>query len=722
MNRIVAFFRSAKIQPWLQGAILAAAIIIAYRPAWNAGFIWDDDDYVIKNELLTAPDGLKRIWFSLDSPSQYFPLTYTTFRIERAIWGINATGYHWVNILLHAINALLLWRLLLRLKIPGAWLAAALFALHPVQVESVAWITERKNVLSLFFFLLALRAWVEFIDEGSKRHRLQYGLSLLFFALALFSKTTACTLPAALLLVLWLKQQPITFRRVFQIVPYLVIGFGMGLVTIWWERFHQGTQGKPFALDPLQRILVASRAIWFYVGKLIWPANLTFSYPHWTISASNLFAYIGLVALAILGLVIAFIRRWTGRSVEVAVLFFVMTLAPTLGFVMLYTFIWSYVADHYQYVASIGLLALAASGIHLIFKRFKVPILKYAICAVLLGTLAVLTWKQCGMYRDLETLWRTTIQRNPNSWLATYNLGTVLGEQRRVDEAIHYLEKTVEIRPELADAHYNLGCLYLYKKQLDAAISEFLKTIEDEPRHALAYYKLGSALGQKGLIDQAIPNFEKALQIWPACVDAHRGLAEARLQQGRYDDAISQFQQATALQPNVPSDYIYMGNAFLQKGNADQALESFEKALALKPDYLIYNNVGTALLQKGRLREAIEHFQKSLELQPHYLLAENNLAFIYATASDATLRNGAKAVELAEDANKLSGGQNPIVMVTLGAAYAEAGRFPDAIATAKRAEQIATSQNNPGLATAIQEQIALYQTGKPFRSAGTPGQ
>ena len=237
------FLHSSRNRAWLLGLLLVAATLLAYQPAWQAGFIWDDDEYVTNNPLLTAPDGLKRIWFSLDSPSQYFPLTYTVFRIERSLWGLNPAGYHWVNILLHAANALLVWRLLRRLSVPGAWLAAAIFALHPVQVESVAWVTELKNVLSLFFFLLALLAWVEFVEDRPKPLWRFYRLALMFCALALFSKTTACTLPAALLLILWLKGKPITRSRLAQIVPFLVLGVGMGLVTVWWERFHQEVRG-----------------------------------------------------------------------------------------------------------------------------------------------------------------------------------------------------------------------------------------------------------------------------------------------------------------------------------------------------------------------------------------------------------------------------------------------------------------------------------------------
>src|SRR5437667_1912803 len=381
--------------------LLAVVTILAYRPAWNGGFLWDDDAYVTNNELLTAPDGLRRIWFSLDSPSQYFPLVYTTFRIEHALWGLNPSGYHRVNLLLHVANALLVWRLLVRLKVPGAWLAGAIFALHPLQLESVAWITERKNVLMGFFFLLTLLAWVAFVDQRTKQPWRFYALALVLYVLALSAKTTACTLPAALLLILWLQKKPINWRRLLQIVPFFLLGLGMGLVTVWWERYHQGTRGVLFALSPIERVLVASHAVWFYLGKLIWPSNLTFIYPRWSIAATHPLDYAGLAAGVTLCVAIYFVRRYVGRSVEVAVVFFVTTLSPVLGFIMLYTFRYTFVADHYQYLACIGPIALASAGTASLanaFTRSRLFVLSAAVCVV--ATLAVLTWRQSGMYGD----------------------------------------------------------------------------------------------------------------------------------------------------------------------------------------------------------------------------------------------------------------------------------------------------------------------------------
>src|SRR6266852_3576191 len=258
-----------------------------------------------------------------------------------------------------------------RFGVPGAWLAGAIFALHPVQVESVAWITERKNVLMGFFFLLTLLAWIAFVDERTKRPWRFYGLALILYALALSAKTTACILPASLFLILWSQKKPINKRRLNQVVPFLIMGIGMGLLAVWWERYHQGTRGVLFALGPIERLLIASRAVWFYLSKLIWPSNLTFIYPKWNISPAYPLDYAWLLTGIVLCAVIYFMRRYVGRSVEVAAAFFVATLSPVLGFIMLYTFRYTFVADHYQYLACIGPIALVSAGVVSLADRLK---------------------------------------------------------------------------------------------------------------------------------------------------------------------------------------------------------------------------------------------------------------------------------------------------------------------------------------------------------------
>jgi tetratricopeptide (TPR) repeat protein len=678
--------KSAWRHSWLFGLLLVAATLIAYGPALPGKFLWDDEIYITHDPLLTAPDGLRRIWFSLESPSQYFPLTYTTFYIEHGLWGLNPAGYHLVNILLHAANALLLWRVLTRLRVPGAWLAAAVFALHPVEVESVAWISERKNVLMGFFFLLTLLAWIQFIDAKCKRPWRFYILALVFYALALLAKTTACTLPAALLLILWLEKMPIHWRRLAQVAPFVAMAVGMGLVTVWWERHHQGPQPKLFEIGPVERVLIASRAVWFYAGKLFWPANLSANYPRWTISASDPIAYGWVAATAALGVVIWRARRWAGRGVEVAAAFFVATLSPLLGFVMLYTFVYSFVADHYQYLACIGPIALAAAGMAVGLGRIAAGkrVLQPVLCAALLMTLGALTWKQCGMYADAETLWQTTFRQNPNSFLAQGSLGTTCSENGQLDEAIAHYQKALKLNPNFATVHYSLGVCYYQLGRMDEAIAQYKKEVEINPDHAMAHNNLGYALARKGETDEAIAEYRKALAIEPDMAPAHDNLGAALLKKGEVDDAIAHLLKAEQIEPG------FIGEQ---------------------------NSLGIAFARKGEQTVSILHFQKALETHPNDAEACNNLAWLLATASDSSLRDGARALALARKAGQLAGRDSPGNLQTLAAADAETGNYREAIATARHALEMAVKQKNDPLAGELRTEIKLYESGVPARDS-----
>lgn len=708
---------ASRYQQWLFAVFLFVVTVIAYRPAWHAGFIWDDDRYVSNNPLLSAPDGLQRIWFSpKDTPSQYFPLTYTALRVEHWFWGMNPAGYHWANILLHAMNALLVWQLLRRLAVPGAWLAAAIFALHPVQVESVAWISEQKSILSLFFFLLALLTWVQFVDERPKRLWRWYALTLLFFALALFSKTTACTLPAALILILWLKEKRIDGRRLAQIVPFLALGAGMGLVTVWWERLYQGPEGKLLSLGAIERVLVASHAVWFYISKLLWPANLTFSYPLWKIDPTNPLAYGWLAALAGLALAVYFGRRFVGRSLEVGLLFFVATLSPLLGFIMCYTFHYSFVADHYQYAACLGMIALAAAGIIKVSE--KKPIVMLAVCSALLFTLGFLTWRQSKTYADLETLWRATLDRNPNSLLANNNFGVMLMDRGQLDDAIVHLRKVLEVQPDDPDGHDNLGNALLKKGDVDGAIFNYQEALKSAPYRADVHFNFGNALVQKGDANEALTHFQKAWELKPDYVEAYNNAGSVLLKAGRPNDAIACWQKALAIRPNLALPHNNIGYALCRYGRIDEGIRELQQAVAIDPNCVdARDNMAVAFLQQGRTDEAISQLQKVLEIQPADKSALKNLAAIawrLATSPDAAQRNGKKAVELARRANELSLGEDPVVLQTLAAAYAECGDFSEAVATAQRALQIAAAKNDAS-AGELQAQLKLYQAGSPFR-------
>jgi tetratricopeptide (TPR) repeat protein len=684
MHEIARRIFSSRGRVLIFAVVLTAVTILAYRPAWHGGFLWDDDDYIIKNELLTAPGGWQRIWFSVDSPSQYFPFTYSTFRIEHALWGLNTTGYHWVNLLLHVGSALLVWAVLARLRVPGAWLAAAIFALHPVQVESVAWITERKNVLMGFFFLLTLLAWIVFVDERTRRPWLFYCLALVCYVLALSAKATACTLPAALFLILWLQKKPITMRRVIQILPFVVLGIGMGLLAVWWERYHQGTNRGLFTfLSPIERILVASRAVWFYLSKIFWPSNLTFIYPRWNISPANLIDYIWLVAGIAACVAIYFSRRYFGRSVEVAAAFFVATLTPVLGFVMLFTFRYTFVADHYQYLACIGPIALASAGIVNLsdkFAQYRGVIVSVALLVV--ASLGTLTWRQAATYTDIETLWRTTLARNPECWMAQTNLGFVLIQKGKLDDGIAHYRSALQMQPNSWDAEYNLG----------------------------------TALVRKGQVDEAIRHCERAVGMRPTDPDAQVSLGDALLRKGRIDDAIDHYQKAMMASPDHFLSRYGLCQALLEKGELDSAIQVCRSALVLWPlDADCHTALAIALDEKGEPAEAIQHYEKALEVAPRSIPTLTNFAWLLATSQHASLRNGLKAIELAKQADRLVGGTNTLVLRTLAAAYAEHGEFAKAIRTARSAMELARMHGEGSLTTDLDQQIRLYQLGMPFR-------
>src|SRR5215831_12573693 len=684
MHEIASRIFSPRGRAWIFAVVLAAVTMVAYRPAWHGGFLWDDDDYIIKNELLTAPDGWQRIWFSLDSPSQYFPFTYSTFRIEHSLWGLNTTGYHWVNLLLHVGNALLVWAVLVRLKVPGAWLAAAIFALHPVQVESVAWITERKNVLMGFFFLLTLLAWIAFDDKRTRRPWISYSLALIFYVLALSAKATACTLPAALFLILWLQKKPITIRRLVQILPFVVLGIGMGLLTVWWERYHQGTNRGLFTfLSPTERILVASRAVWFYLSKIFWPSNLTFIYPRWNISPANLLDYIWLLAGIAAWVAIYFIRRYVGRSVEVAAVFFVATLTPVLGFIMLFTFRYTFVADHYQYLACIGPIALASAGIVSLsekFAQYRAVIVSVALLIV--GGLGILTWRHAGTYTDIETLWRATLARNPECWMAHTNLGLVLIQQGKIDDAIAHYRSALQMQPDSWDAEYNLG----------------------------------TALVKRGQVDEGIQHCERAVAMRPMDPDAQVSLGDALLRKGRIDDAMDHYQKAMTARADHFLARYGLCQALLEKGELDGAIQVCRSALELWPlDPDCHTSLAIALEEKGNPAEALQHYEKALEVSPQSIPTLTNLAWLLATSRDGSLRNGAKAIDLAKQADRLTGGANTLVLRTLAAAYAENGEFGNAIRTARTAMQLTRMHGENSLTTDLDEQIRLYQLGMPYR-------
>ncbi len=573
---------------------------------------------------MTAPplrslDGLRRIWFEAGATQQYYPLLHSVFWVEQKLWGDAPLGYHLVNILLHTLAALMAAILLRRLEVPGAYLAAAIFALHPVHVESVAWIAELKNTLSAVFHLAAAIVYLRF-DRA--RSMLPYMVALLLFVLGLLSKTVTATLPAALLVVFWWQRGRLAWKRdVLPLAPFFLLGGAAGLFTAWVERTLIGAEGAAFDLSLPDRFLIAGRVVWFYAGKLFWPAPLVFIYPRWNVSAAVWWQYL-FPAAALAALAVLWSIRRRRRGPLAGVLFFIGTLFPVLGFCNVFPFLFSFVADHFQYLASLGLIALASAGIAIALaqRRLWDRPAGYAVCLALLAVLAVLTWRQSGMYVDAETVYRTTIERNPRCAMALNNLGALLYERLGLDET----------------------------EKLDEPEKLIQRAMELDPRYG--------ASGHDGL-----------------------------------------------------------GRIWLRRLRADQAMFHFNESLRIDQRYVeAYLDRGLLWVGSGQFDYAIADYQNALEIAPRSPRALGRMAWLRAIAPDARFRNGAEAVRLAELAVQISGGTDLEALDALAAAYAETGRFPEAVQAAQKALGLATARRKPVTARALRERITLYQAGSPY--------
>ncbi|MGA2177567.1 MAG: tetratricopeptide repeat protein [Verrucomicrobiota bacterium] len=562
-------------QGWFFFLLLSVAAFLAYQPVWHGGFLWDDSVLLTNNPLVKQADGWWRIW--CESVTDYVPATLTTFWLEWRLWGGNPLGYHLGNILLHALAAFLAWKVLRALKIPGARLAAAIFALHPVAVESVAWIAERKNTLAMVFYLCALLWFLRFEDSGDRRW---YWTSALAFVLALFSKTAVVPLPVVLLGMAWWRRGRIDRRDLLRSLLFFVLAAAGVLLALWIQR---GATGASFqTVSFWGRLAQAGWVVWFYLGKAVVPLNLVPVYPLWHINAARMVSYLPTLAVAAVLAASWLCRKQGGRVVLAAFGYFLALLLPVMGFANISLMRCTLVADQWQYFALIGPVALLAAGAT-VAVRFLGPgkvFLAPAGVVVLLLALGVLTWRQSRLYTSPTTLWQATLAADPRSFLAQSSLGSILFKSGKTAEAIAHYEAALAIDPKFFDAHYDLA------------------------------------------------------------------------------------------------------NIFLQTGHPS---------------------------------DAVAHYEKVLQIQPDFPQAVNNLAWVLATCPLPSLRNGARAVELAGRAVNLSGGKDPSPVGTLAAAYAEAGRFDDAITAARVALKLAGARNDAAQVKDLNQQLACYQRGAPYR-------
>jgi tetratricopeptide (TPR) repeat protein len=596
--------------------MLYALTLLAYAPAIRGGFIWDDDDYVENNANLRSMRGLADTWVAPRTSPQYYPMVFTTFWIEHQLWGTNATGYHLVNVLLHATAAVLLWRVFATLEIPGAFLAACLFAVHPVHAESVAWITERKNVLSA---VCAFASALFYLRDRSRRY---YAFAFVLFTLALLSKTVSCALPAALLLIVWWKHGRVTNRDLIRLAPFFAIGLVLALFTAYWEREHVLAVGPEWDLSVADRLLIAGRAIFFYLGKLLLPLNLSFIYPKWPIDPRQPWQWAFPLGVAIGLFVLWRMRDRWGRGPVVAGLTFVGTLLPALGFFNIYPMRYSFVADHFQYHASVALIAVIAIALHRYAKRAA-----FAVVPILL---AMTMWR-AYVLADAERLWRDTLAKNPDSWMVHLNLAKTLAaraedagaqdhfeKQAVLDaEAQEHFEKQVVLAPHLAETHWNLAINLARRQQFDAALLEYDRALERDPRFPQAFFGRGNVFRERGDFPAAAAEYRRAIELKPDYAEAYFNLGFVLERQSDLAGAADAYRRAIELRPNYARAHNALGQLLVRAKQLEPALEHYIRAIEADPDFAeAHLNLAALLVALGRMQEAREEMNAAVRLDP----------------------------------------------------------------------------------------------------------
>ena len=540
-------------------------VLLVYLPAMlSVDFIWDD--FVIGTDIVRTWDGLRRIWFSpADIPSEghYWPLTYTSFWLEDKLWRGVASGYHTVTVLLHLANTLLLWDLLRRLAVPGAWMAAAVFAAHPVHVESVAWIIERKDVLSGMFYLLAASAWARYAEQGRPRWYLS---ALVAYVGGLLSKSVVVTLPAALIVWHWWKRGSVTWSDLLRVVPFFVVGAAITYADLLFNRTRGGAS---FDYSLIERALIASRSFWFYVGKLFWPFDLAGIYPHWDVRVVDPLAWAGLGAAVVLVAALWLLHRKIGRGPLAGLLFFAVTLSPVLGFVDFNYMLFSFVADRYQYLASIGIttvvVAAAASGLAALRRRDEQQgkVAGVALVVLVLAGLGTLSGQHATLYAD----------------------------------GVRFFTHVVSLHPTARDAHLNLGSELLSRNRLDEALHAYRIAEEQRPGDCKPPYGAGLTLYHLGHIEEAEYAYQRALDRCPRYGKALTDLAELRLHQKRYGDALQLADTAIGVHPHNASAWVHRSRALRHLGRVAEALDSIEQALAIDPSVSVAREIRAQLTE-----------------------------------------------------------------------------------------------------------------------------
>lgn len=600
---------------WLLAFFLVVATFMAYQPVWHGQPIWDDWRHMTSAELASA-SGLGRIWLEPGITQRFDPLVDTAFWIENRLWRRAPLGYHLVSIACHVCAALLLVAVLRRLRIKGAWLAAAIFALHPVHAESVAWISELKNTMSAVFFLGTILAYLEF-DEN--RTPSSFVLAMGLFLSALLSKTTTVVWPVCMIVIIWWKRGALSWKRdVLPLIPFVILALFDGWVALGIERETVGKAGEELQFSLAQRLVIAGRACWFYLGKLLWPVGLCPIYPRWQIDRLTaldcLYPIGGLVLLVAL-----WALRKRSRAPLAAILFFVGALSPLLGIFSFSYLRYSFVADHFQYLPSLGVITLvAAGGVWLQETWHQLPRpagvwLSFAVLAML----AILTRQQSRAFTDWGTFARTTLTKNPDCWAAQDQLGVVLMSEGKLEEAIGEFTRALRANPRYGLGHSDLGSALQSQGRIEEAVLQYRQAIEWQPDLVRPRYNLGCILASQGRFAEAIEQYQDALRLEPDASEVRNNLGIALASSGKLDEAITQFQQAIDLRPDFAEAHVNLGHALATQGNFVEAISQYEEALRFDPaNANDHYDLAIALANKGDLIRATKEFREAARLNP----------------------------------------------------------------------------------------------------------
>ncbi len=603
--------------------------VAVYLPALSGDFIWDDDFWITNNSAVQSVSGLWKIWTDPRVNQQYYPITATSFWSEFRLFGNHPLGYHLTNILLHAANAVLIGFILRSLSVRGAWIAAALFAVHPVHVESVAWITERKNVLSGLFYLLALQRYLRYA-AGARAG--QYFLAFALFVAALLSKTATCTLPVAIAIILAWRRERFAVRDVVRLIPFVAIAVVAAALTAYLEVHHAGAQGTPWQHSALQKVILAGRVFWFYPAKLLWPATLMFIYPRWTLDPTSAVQFLYPAAAVASGLVLWVGRHRIGTGAISAVALYVVTISPALGFVPVFFMRYAFVQDHFQYLATIPLIATAAFLLSTLQRRLMrscgaMP--SHLPIAIALVVLSVLAARRTLVFRSSEQLWTDSLAKNPNAWLPHNNLGIILTGKGRSQEAIEHYERAIALRPGYFETYLNLGLALMERGDCDAAILNFRKGLAINDRFPGIHSNIAACLRKQGHAEQAISEFHAALDLDPFYEPAHTALGEMLLKSEDHSAALQFYRDAVEHDSPFAADYNNYANLLLEYKTPAGVEQLYRRALEIGPDYAdAHYNLGVLLSDSDRIAEATEHLATAVRLEPGNAKAAFNLAVL----------------------------------------------------------------------------------------------